>query len=137
MATLSGEARITATGGTVHGISLGSLQGLLAAGEPEETAVQEALSGGTTAFTRADLDLRARKGLVEVVEGHLAGPSGTASIGGSVDVPADTLHLRFGLWPAVNDPPEIGLRLSGPADHIDRATELAGMARWRAERASR
>jgi hypothetical protein len=43
------------------------------------------------------------------------------------------MALHLALLPAVPDPPEIGLRLAGPADAPERVPELAGAVRWRAE----
>ena len=79
LATLAGNARITAAGGTLSGISLGTLQGLLAGGQASDEAIGTALAGGTTAFTEAAFGLRVDHGLAEVTDGHLDGPSGTAT----------------------------------------------------------
>jgi hypothetical protein len=98
--------------------------------------VHTALAGGTTAFTRLDLALRARGGVLQVVDGRMTGPSGAATLAGSVDLAGNAAELRLGLLPAVADPPEIGLFLVGPLDGLRRMQELAAVARWRAEHAT-
>jgi len=130
LSTLSGQVRLQAADGTVAGVSLGDALGRL-----EDPAVRAALTGGTTAFTRMDLALRAQGGVLQVVDGRMTGPSGTATLAGSVDLTGNTAALRLGLTPAVPDPPEIGLFLAGPIDGLRRLPELAAVARWRAEHA--
>ncbi|CAH2599472.1 AsmA family protein [Rhodovastum atsumiense] len=132
LATLSGEARVTAMDGTLTGFSLASATGGL-----PEAALRTALSGGTTAFTRLDLALRARRGVMEVTEARMTGASGAVTLGGSVDLGGSTADLRFGLLPAVADPPVVGLRLNGPLDQLKRSAEMAAVVRWRAEHAAR
>jgi hypothetical protein len=48
-----------------------------------------------------------------------------------VNLPGGSADLRIALRPAMPDPPEIGLRLTGPFDALQRSVELAGIARWR------
>jgi len=128
LSTLSGEARLQAADGTLEGVSLGSAGGSL-----PDPAVRTALASGTTAFTRLDLALRAQGGVLQVAEGRMTGPSGAATLSGSIDLAGGTAELRLGLLPAVVDPPEIGLFLVGPLDGLRRMPELAAVARWRAE----
>jgi len=128
LSTLAGEARLQAADGTLVGVSLGSVEGRL-----PDAAVGTALAGGTTAFTRLELALRAQDGVLRVVEGRMTGPSGAATLSGSIDLAGDTAELRLGLLPAVVDPPEIGLFLVGPLDQLRRMSELAAVARWRAQ----
>jgi len=111
-------------------VARGGAQGGLA-----DPAVRTALAGGTTLFTRLDMVLRARRGVLAVADGRMTGPAGTATLSGSVDVGGNEAELRLGLLPAVANPPEIGLRLTGRLDALRRMPELAGVARWRAEHA--
>jgi hypothetical protein len=71
--------------------------------------------------------------VLQVVDGRMTGPSGAATLAGSVDLTGNTAELRLGLLPAVTDPPEIGLFLAGPLDGLRRMPQLAAVARWRAE----
>jgi uncharacterized protein involved in outer membrane biogenesis len=131
LSTLSGEARLAATDGTLVGVALGNAEGSLS-----DAAVKRALAGGTTAFSRLDLVVRAERGVLQVTEGRMVGPAGTAGLTGSVDLPGDAADLRLGLRPAVPDPPDIGLRLAGPLEQLRREPELAAAALWRAEHAA-
>ena len=130
LATLAGEVTLAVSDGTLTGVALGGAQGGLA-----DPAVRTALAGGTTLFTRLDMVLRARRGVLAVADGRMTGPAGTATLSGSVDVGGNEAELRLGLLPAVANPPEIGLRLTGRLDALRRMPELAGVARWRAEHA--
>ena len=129
LATLSGEARLQAEEATLAGVSLGD-----AAGSLPDAAVRAALAGGSTAFSRVELLLRAQRGVLQVAEGRMSGPAGAAVLTGSLDLTGNAAELRLGLLPAVADPPELGLRLFGPLDQLRRQPELAALARWRAER---
>jgi hypothetical protein len=130
LASLAGELKVKASDGILAGVSLGGVSGTL----PDD-AVRMALAGGTTNFKTLDLVLRAWRGTLQVVEGRMTGPSGTAMLSGSIDLPGETARLRLALLPAVADPPEIGLRLTGRLDQVRRVPELAGLARWRADQA--
>ncbi len=127
LSTLGGQIRLNGADGTLTGVSLGSADGTLS-----DAAVRLALAGGTTAFNRLELALQARRGALQVVEGRMRGPSGSATLSGSVDLAGDTSDLRLGLLPGVADPPEIGLRLTGPLEQLQRVPELAAVALWRA-----
>jgi hypothetical protein len=127
---MSGEMKVKASNGLLAGVALGGVTGTL----PDE-AVRTALAGGTTGFTGVDLVVQARRGTLQVVEGRMTGPSGVATLSGSIDLPGDAARLRLVLLPAVSDPPEIGLRLTGKLDQVRRVPELAALARWRAEQA--
>jgi len=130
LSTLSGQVQLQAVDGTLAGVSLGDAGGRL-----EEPAVRAALAGGTTAFTRLDLALRAQGGVLQVMDGRMTSPFGAATLAGSVDLAGNTAALRLGLAPAVPDPPEIGLFLAGPLDGLRRMPELAAVARWHADHA--
>jgi uncharacterized protein involved in outer membrane biogenesis len=128
LSALSGEARLAGSDGTLAGVSLGSV------GEAgAEEAVRKALEGGSTAFSRLDLALRAEHGVLEVTDGRMTGPAGTARLTGTVDLAGNAAELRLGLLPAVTDPQELGVVLSGKLDALRREPDLAAVARWRAE----
>ena len=130
LSTLTGEARLILSDGTVAGVALGKADGAL-----PDAAVRAALAGGTTPFTRIELVLRARRGLLQVTDGRMTGLSGAARLGGSVDLAGNTAELSLGLLPAVADPPEIGIVLAGPLDALRRVPDLTAVARWRAAHA--
>ncbi len=136
LSTLAGEARLGVSDGTLAGVSLGSIGGSIGgdgvAGTLPDAVVRAALAGGSTPFTRMDLVLRARHGVLEVTDGRMTGPSGTATLAGSLDLAGNAAELRLGLLPAVADPPEIVLLLVGPLDALRRVPELGAVPRWRA-----
>ena len=113
--------------GTLAGVSLGAMGPGLA-----DAAVRAALAGGSTPFARLELVLRAQHGVLQVTEGRMAGPSGAATLAGSVDLAGNAAELRLGLLPAVADPPEIVLLLTGPLEGLRRGAGIGGVARWRA-----
>ncbi len=127
LSTLAGEVRLAATDGTLAGISLGGMgEGL------PDAAVRAGLAGGTTPFAQLGLALRAQHGVLQVTEGRMAGPSGAATLSGSVDLAGNAAELRLGVLPPVTDPPEIVLLLTGPLEGLRLLPELGAVSRWRA-----
>ena len=148
LASLSGNASAVVRDAVVSGFDLAeagaALADAIAAGPGAaaaarlDRALRAAVNGGTTPAERLDLKMRADRGIVQVDGSGLAGPTGTTALGGNVDFPARTVDLRVSLRPAVagleGEPPEIGLRLTGPPAAPRRTPELAGALRWLAER---
>jgi hypothetical protein len=58
----------------------------------------------------------------------------SAAISGGLDLPRGTLDLLVAVQPATQGAPEIGLRLTGPAEQPRTLPETAAWMRWRAER---
>ena len=54
------------------------------------------------------------------------------AIGGTIDLPDQSLDLRLDARPATPAAPQIGLRLTGKPDAAVRTPELADLTRWRA-----
>jgi uncharacterized protein involved in outer membrane biogenesis len=127
LATLGGGLRLSVQNGMLAGIDLDR-----ATGDLPDAGVSTALSGGSMAFDRLDVTAHADHGSVQMTEAELRAASGTVGITGSVDLPGAAADLRLALRPAVPNPPEIGLRLSGPFDALRRIPELAALTRWRA-----
>ena len=132
LSTLTGEARLVVSDGSLAGVSLGSVSLGSGGGALTDAAVRAALAGGTTPFARLELVLRARRGLLQVTDGRVTGLPGAVRLAGSVDLAGNTAALSLGLLPAVPDPPEIGVVLAGPLDALRRVPDLAAVARWRA-----
>jgi uncharacterized protein involved in outer membrane biogenesis len=132
LATLGGGVRLSVQSGMLAGIDLDRATGDLPA-----AGISTALSGGSMGFDRFDMTARVEHGSVQMRQAELRATSGTIGITGSIDLPGAAADLRLALRPAVPDPPEIGLRLSGPFDALRRIPELAALTRWRAtERAA-
>jgi hypothetical protein len=128
LATLAGTATLSAHDGVMTGIDLAK-----AGGELREEDIRAALAGGSTAFERLDATARVEHGAVTLTQAELTGNAGTIAITGRIDLPAEALDLRLALHPQVPDPPEIGLRVTGPAGAPKRAPETSDVIRWRAE----
>ncbi len=130
LATLGGDIALDATAGTLSGVALGKLTGDLSDGE-----VTAALAGGTTPFGALRVTAQADHGIVTIRQGSVSpAGGGSASIGGTIDLPDQSLDLRLDARPAMADAPQIGLRLTGKPGAAARTPELADLTRWRATR---
>jgi hypothetical protein len=135
LATAAGTLRVTATGGTLSGFSLGRMREALEAarGDPlpvTDAAVRAALAGGTSPFDSFRLEGRLEHGEFAVTSAALSGADGAANASGTIGLPSGLLDLHATVRPAVEDPPELGLRITGPADRPRQVPELTGLARW-------
>ena len=146
IATAAGTVHVTLADGALAGLDLpavrAALTGAGAADAPgdAEARVRSALAGGSTRFASLRLDAAVAHGTVSL-DGNLTGQAGALSLAGTVSIPALTTDLRATLHPDpgpdVTDPPDIGLRLSGPADAPRRSPELAALVRWLADHPAR
>jgi uncharacterized protein involved in outer membrane biogenesis len=137
LATLAGRVVLTMTDGALSGFDLFRVK--LAAGKPELTAARseaiDALGVGTTGFDTLDIAASLAHGDLSLDAVRLRGSAGEADLTGGLNLPTGTLDLRIALRPALPNPPEIAIRLTGPIDRPTRAPELANLARFVAERA--
>ena len=139
LATLSGSVKMDVTRGVLSGFDLFRVTRVVAAADPRtrmaaETALRAALVDGVTNFDRLTVRAEAQSGTLVLQEGSLVGTAGTADISGSVGLGGRQLDLRVVMHPAVEPPPEIAFRLTGPWEKPRRALELAGFLRWLADR---
>lgn len=140
LATLSGEARVTATSGVVAGFDIAAAAEALSAPLPDAEAlarIRDALSGGATAFEQMALLLRASRGIVTMTEGSLRAQSGNVAATGEIDLRAQALGLSISITPVggAETLPDLGLRASGAIGEPRRVVETAAAARHLAERA--
>ena len=98
-----------------------------------EAAASDALASGATSFDRLDLSARVSHGDLSLEGGLLTGIAGEARFTGGMDLATRALDVRIALQPALPNPPEIVIRVTGPLDHPNRTPELANLARWMAE----
>ena len=133
-ATLSGTGTLSVQNATVTGIELEAAQTALA--HPESAnlmaTLRAALLAGTTVFPTLDIPFEARRGIV-TLRATGAATAGSATLNGTIDLLSNTLEGRLTLRPGP-DLPDLPVRLSGPVANPVRAPELAGAARWLAER---
>ncbi len=136
LATLNGTAKVRIRDGTVAGFDLGEAAAALERPEPRGAteAARAALLGGSTAFGTLDAPLTVERGVVSA-RAKLATTAGEASLGGSIDLLGNSIDLRLTLQPAAAGAPALDERLTGSPGAPVRTPELAGLARWLADRA--
>ena len=134
LATLAGTADLQVRDGVATGFDLAAAGTALAATNPSgiADAVRAALTGGTTPFASLAMPITAKSGVVSL-GGELAAPAGAATLTGSLDLSSGALEGRLTLHPG-EQAPEVAVRLTGSAVQPVRTPELAGLARWLAER---
>ena len=133
-ATLSGTGTLTVQNAAVTGFALSDAQAALDHPDPAKLlpALRAALLAGTTMFPTLDIPSETRRGIVTLRASGTAGP-GSATLNGTLDLLSGTLDGRLTLSPGP-ELPELPVRLSGPVANPARTPELAGAARWLAER---
>ena len=139
LATLGGSLAFGVRGGVLNGYDLGAVH--TAAVLPDlaeaEAALRRALeTGGATEFERFEGTARFLDGRATLEGVSLSTEGGaTAEATGAVDAGREgaSLDLRIATRP-IDEAPEIGLRIAGPAAEPRRLPELAPFLRWRAER---
>jgi hypothetical protein len=134
LATLSGAGDVHVQGGTATGFDLGAAGAALAKADRAglADAIRAAVSAGRTPFATLEAALHAKKGVLSI-DATATAPSGAASFLGTLDLSGGALEGRLALRPGA-ELPELVTRLTGPATDPVRTPELAGLARWLAER---
>ena len=134
--TLAGRTSLRVTDGALSGFDL--IRVKQAAAKPDHgaaaTTTRDALMGGNTGFDRLDLGGTIAHGDLSLDAARMTSDAGVAEFTGVVGLASDTLDMRILLRPAIPDPPEIVLRLTGPIEHPNRLPELARLSRWLADR---
>jgi len=142
LATLTGHATMTIRDGVAQCVDLVGASAALALNDPAAitAAMQRALRPAPISFTTTDLVFTQSRG-GGTLDGDVVAQAGSARIRGNLDLPAGVADLRLTLRPnppefegRPGDPPEIGLRISGPFGTPHRTPELAGLTRWLALR---
>ncbi|MFM2149675.1 MAG: hypothetical protein RLZZ187_1981 [Pseudomonadota bacterium] len=136
LGTLTGTLSFALRDGVLTGLDLGAA--VAAASLPDATEAEErlrrALLGGATAFERLEAEAGLEAGQMRLVMGRLAAEGGvTATISGRADLERGAIDLRIGTRP-VPEAPELGLRITGPAEAPRALPETSDWARWRAGR---
>ena len=128
LAGLTGDISATVRDGVLQGIDLARMAPRLEAAD-----LAAALSGGNTPVNVLELQATIDRGSLMLRRAQASGPAGRIEVAGTVELARRLLDVRMGLVPAVEDPPEIGLRITGPVDRAQRVPELAAAVRWRTE----
>jgi uncharacterized protein involved in outer membrane biogenesis len=136
LATLTGKAKARVRDGTASGFDLSAAAAALDQPDPRNAteAARTALLGGRTAFDALDAPLEIERGVVST-QAKMTTTAGEASLGGSLDLVGGSIDLRLALQPSAAGAPALTERLTGPPGAPARTPELAGLARWLADRA--
>lgn len=128
-ATLGGSATITASNGTLSGLSLPDLASALST--TPRPALSKSLSGGTTPFATLSLAATIAQGNCTLTQAQLTAPAGTLAASGTIDLFESTLALKLGATPAVKPPLTLSVRLSGPWGKPGREYDLKDATGWK------
>jgi hypothetical protein len=135
LATLHGRLDVILNDGSVAGFDLFRLKRAIKdqASKATGVAVSDALLNGATGFDRLELVTNIKQGELTLDEARLTGISGAARATGNMVLADTTLDVRLVLQPDVPHAPELGIRLTGPIEHLTRTPELSALARWMAD----
>ena len=138
-ATSSGTLALDAADGVVSGFDLFRVTRAVVTADPRgrpaaEAALRAALTEGVTSFDQLAIRAEVRNGTWTVQDGTFAGTAGAGTVSGSVSPAAQSMDLRVALRPAIEAPPDIVVRLTGPWQKPRQSPELAGFLRWLAEK---
>jgi uncharacterized protein involved in outer membrane biogenesis len=137
LATLAGHVVLTVSDGTLSGFDLFRMK--LAAQRNDLASAKseaiDALGMGATGFDELDIAANLAHGDLSLNTARLSGSAGEADLLGDINLPTGALDVRVALRPALPNPPEIAIRLTGTLDRPIRTPELANLARFVAERA--
>ena len=130
LATLNGSGTAAVETAGVVGVDIAAVHDALSHPEAGKLipALRTALLSGSTVFPMLDIPFDIKRGILALRAQGMA-----ATLAGSVDLIGDTLDGRLTVLPGP-DLPELPVRLSGKVVNPMRTPELAGAARWLAER---
>jgi AsmA family len=131
VATLGGAATLQMQGGTLPGMDAAALRAALAHPDPQD-AVATALSGGGTPLQQASATLRAESGQVSV-DASLETIGAAGGVGGTLDLPNESLDLAVSLRPDLPDGPTLAVRYEGAMASPGRSIDLTKLAAWLAK----
>jgi hypothetical protein len=127
LSTLSGRLRMSVHDGILSGIDLAAAGPQLQAAD-----LQRALTGGSTAIEQMSATATLQNGAATIDSASFASSAGVGTLAGLLDLAGRSLELRAAMSPAVEQPPEIAVRLSGAWSAPRRALETAQTQLWRA-----
>ncbi len=130
IATLSGGGRASVENAGVVGFDIPAIRDALMQSEGGKLppTVRTALLGGSTVFPMLDAPFDLQRGILT-----MRAQAGGATLNASVDLIGNTVEGRLVVSPGP-DLPDLPVRLSGNMANPVRTPELAGAARWLAER---
>jgi hypothetical protein len=141
LATLSGSGLLRVHDGLASGLDLTAVGRALSLPEAAKAMAEArvAMVSGNTSFDAIEAPVSVDRGVV-TVDATVASGAGSGHLAGSLDLQNGGLDLQLGVRPLAGGDtpspgPELRLRMAGPAESPVRTPELAGLARWLADRA--
>ena len=139
LATLSGAGEGTVREGIASGFDLAAVASALSVPNPADAlaAARAALAAGSTPLGMFTAGLTVDRGAVAGTA-TLANPSGSGRLVGTLDLGSWSVDARLSLRPepppGSGQGPQVAVRLTGGSAGVTASPELAGLARWLAER---
>ncbi|SHE91030.1 AsmA family protein [Acidocella aminolytica] len=128
-ATLGGSATITASNGTLNGLSLPGI--VTALGEAKHMPFSKLLTSGATPFTTLTLAGNFAQGNCSLTQAQLTAPSGSVTAKGGIDLFDATLALRLDAKPNVKPPLTLTTRLIGAWAKPNRSSDSSAAYDWK------
>jgi len=113
LATLTGNASLAASAGSLNGFNLPGLITALKAPKGRASQLRTASLTGATPFDHLNLTSSLDSGIATLTSADLQSQSGSATASGNIDLPDRGVTLTLTLQPAVPAPPKLTLNLDG------------------------
>jgi uncharacterized protein involved in outer membrane biogenesis len=113
LATLTGNASLAASGGSLTGFNLPGLIKAVQASKGRASQLLTASLTGATPFDHVNLTSSLNSGIATLTGANLQSQSGSATASGNIDLPDRGVTLTLTLQPALPVPPKVTLTLDG------------------------
>jgi uncharacterized protein involved in outer membrane biogenesis len=131
LATLTGNASLAATGGSLNGFNLPEIITALHASRGRASQLRAASLTGVTPFDHLSLTSVLNSGIATLTGASLQSQSGTATATGNIDLPDRGVTLTLTLQPAVPAPPKLTLTLDGSWQAPRKIAAIKPALGWR------
>jgi uncharacterized protein involved in outer membrane biogenesis len=131
LATLTGNASLAATGGSLNGFNLPGIITALHASRGRASQLRAASLTGVTPFDHLSLTSVLNSGIATLTGASLQSQSGTATATGNIDLPDRGVTLTLTLQPAVPAPPKVTLTLNGSWQAPRKIAAIRPALGWR------
>jgi uncharacterized protein involved in outer membrane biogenesis len=131
LATLTGNASLAASAGSLNGFNLPGLISALQAPKGRASQLRTASLSGATPFDHLNLTSSLNSGIATLTSASLQSQSGTATASGNIDLPDRGVTLTLTLQPAVQAPPKLNLTLDGSWQAPRKIAAIKSALSWR------
>jgi uncharacterized protein involved in outer membrane biogenesis len=131
LATLSGNASLAASAGSLNGFNLPGLITALKAPKGRASQLRTASLTGATPFDHVSLSSSLNNGVATLTSADLQSQSGKATASGNIDLPDCGVTLTLTLQPAVPVPPKLTLTLDGSWQAPRKIAAIKSGLSWR------